>query len=393
MGDDTGDSDSDGNGGDGGDESRGGDQGPGGARGTEVSEAFGALVDELRSLEGFVLDHPAALDDDQYRAEAYRWIFSILQVGLDCFVWGDAANPRFVDIVGPYKKWGGDNADAFYEYAPLDPSRTYRVTGRRGDAVYLSLTVYGGPDDGRYSERIVGSINDRDLTFDADGAFAFWLTPDPSTVDGPAIRLEPDAVCAITRDYVADASSSHRVEWRIEAIDPPPTWRNTTADVALGFRRALTWIRDQAAITPLGLGEPNTVDAPYPVPTATFGWAAGDAAYAMGSFALADGEALVLRGRSPECVFWNLCLWNPFLHTYNSDYDRVTINGTQVAFEPDGSWTLVVAADDPGHPNWLCTQGHAAGRLWFRWFLPAHTPDPIDARVVPIADVPTGPVS
>ena len=82
---------------------------------------------------------------------------------------------------------------------------------------------------------------------------------------------------------------------------------------------------------PIPLGTPNAIDPPYPVPTTTFGWAAGDAAYAMGAFELADDEALVIRGRSPECVFWNMCLWNRLLHTYNYDYERVTINGAQVA--------------------------------------------------------------
>ena len=93
-------------------------------------------------------------------------------------------------------------------------------------------------------------------------------------------------------------------------------------------------------MVPLAMGEPNQVDPPYPVPTTTFGWAAGDAAYAMGSYHLDDDQALVLRGRSPDCVFWNLCLWNPFLHTYNYDYERVTINGAQVQYEADGSWEI-----------------------------------------------------
>ena len=96
------------------------------------------------------------------------------------------------------------------------------------------------------------------------------------------------------------------------------------------------------------------------MPTETYGWAAGDAAYAMGSFELADDEALVMQGRSPESAFWNLCLWNPFLHTYNYEYERVTINGGQVEYEDDGSWTVVIAHRDPGRPNWVSTQGHPA---------------------------------
>ena len=120
------------------------------------------------------------------------------------------------------------------------------------------------------------------------------------------------------------------------------------------------------------------------MPTVTFGWAAGDAAYAMGSFDLGEDEALVIDGRSPECVFWNLCLWNQFLHTYNYDYERVTINGTQVVANDDGSWTIVIAHRDPGHPNWVSTAGHERGRVWLRWFLPSETPERPKTRVVRI---------
>jgi hypothetical protein len=148
-----------------------------------------------------------------------------------------------------------------------------------------------------------------------------------------------------------------------------------------------TWVREQASIVPLPPATPNTVDPPYPVPTATFGWAAGDAAYAMGAFELADDEALVIKGRSPDCVFWSMCLWNRLLHTYNYDYERVTINGAQVEYEPDGSWTIVVAARRPHHPNWVSTAGHASGRIWFRWFLPTETPQQPEVKVVPVASL------
>ena len=63
---------------------------------------------------------------------------------------------------------------------PIDPARTYRVKGNRGDAVYLSMTVYGGPDDGRYSDRIVGTMNDRSLEFDEHGNFEFIAQPNAS---------------------------------------------------------------------------------------------------------------------------------------------------------------------------------------------------------------------
>ena len=356
-----------------------------------TAAVFHELVDELHALEGrlFLPDVPL---DELSVLEGYKWIFSVLAAGLDAQVWADPARPRFVDIVGPYRKWGGDNADAYYQYAPIDPARTYVVTGRKGDADYLSLTVYGGPSDGRYSERIVGTVNDRALEFAADGTFSVVLSPEARAGAGGGawIKLEADAVCAITRDYLADPAGGRRAEWHIEALDPPATRREDDADLARRLRAALTWVRDQARIVPIPLGTPNSVDEPYGVPSQTFGWAAGDAAYAMGSYQLEEDEALVIEGRSPDCAFWNVCLWNQFLHTYDYAYERVTLNGDQAVYEPDGSWRVVVARRDPGHPNWISTVGHSRGRIWFRWFLPVSTPARPTTRVVPVSEAGSG---
>jgi hypothetical protein len=355
--------------------------------GDRTPAVFGELLAELGTLHERLLAQLAAPEDEVTRLEAHRWLLSILQVAADVYVWADPVRPRFVDIVGPYKKWGGDNADAFYCYMPVDPARRYRVRVEPGDAVYLSLTVYGGPDDGRYSERIVGSLNSRQAPPAADGSIEMLLSPEDPGDGTPWIRLEPDAVCAITRDYLEEPTTGRRAHWSVEGLGEAPATRDSDEDLARRFRAALTWIREQAGLVPLAQGEPNTVDPPYPVPTTTFGWAAGDAAYAMGSFDLADGEALVVRGCSPSCAFWNMCLWNPFLHTYNYDYERVTINGAQVRYEDDGSWVVVVAHDDPGHPNWVSTAGHRRGRIWFRWFLPEATPEQPTVEVVPLGDL------
>jgi hypothetical protein len=338
----------------------------------ETAKAF----QELLELVGRVDQRFAHLDDELTKVEGYRWILTILQVGSDVWLWGDAQRPRFVDIVGPYLKWGGDNTDAAYQYAPIDPRRTYRVTGDRGDAVYLSLTVYGGPDDGRYSTRIVGWLQHR-----SSEPLEWWLSPDPPPDGQPWIRLEPDAVAAITRDYRVDPDS-RPASWHIECLDGEGDGVPTDADMAARLRRVATWVEEQAAIVPVQAPVVNGVAEPYPVPQETFGWAAGDAAYAFGGFELGPDEALVIRGRSPECAFWNLCLWTPFLHTYDAAYDRVTINGGQVRYESDGSWEVVVAGRDPGHPNWISTQGHRSGLLWFRWFLPETTPRQPSCEVI-----------
>ncbi len=351
---------------------------------SDLSGAFGELLDEVRALEHKLCNTDPPLDEPDL-LDGYRLAFSLLRVAVDAYVWGDSANPILVDVTGPYLKWGGDNSDAFYQLAPVDPQREYRVTGNRGDAVYLSMTVYGGPDDGHYSDRIVATINDSDLQFDRDGNFAFSIgaTGQP----GAWLKLEPDAVFVLTRDYLAEPRTGRRTEWQIAALDPPTRRHDSAADLTRRLRAARTWVRDQAAMVPVRIGPPNEIAEPYPVPSRTVGWAAGDAAYAMGSYHLEPHQALVVEGTSPECVFWNLCLWNPFLHTYDYTRERVTINGTQVRYAPDGSWQIVIADTDPGHPNWVSTAGRSQGLVWLRWFLPEATPQRPHCRVVDVAEL------
>jgi len=333
----------------------------------ELQRAYAGLLDELKEVEERLRSADPPLDESE-RVEGYRWIFSLLSVAMDAYVWADSGRPRFTDIVGPYRKWGGDNSDAYYQYISVDPKRTYRVTCRPGDAAYLSLTVYGGPDDGHYSNRIVGMANDRTMQRSSDGSFEIWLSPNPHS--GNWLKLETDAVCGLTRDYLNDPINGVRAKWSIETIDPPTTKVDDVATLAKRFRAVRTWLSEQTRMCPIRLAPVNSVQEPYPVPKQTYGWSAGDASYAMGSFELEDGQSLLIEGRSPECAFWNVCLWNPFMHTYDYAYDRVTINASAVQYEADGSWKIVISATKPAMPNWLCTQGHKRGLIWFRWFLP-----------------------
>ncbi|BBX19582.1 hypothetical protein MDUV_44420 [Mycolicibacterium duvalii] len=351
---------------------------------TELSRAFGELLDELRAFETKMLTTEPALSEPDL-LDGYRLTFSLLRVAVDAYVWGDRDKPILTDLIGPYLKWGGDNSDAYYQLAPLDPTRTYRVRGNRGDAVYLSMTVYGGPGEGQYSNRIVGTMNDHGLEFDADGNFEFMLSPDPQ--NGTWLQLDADAEFALTRDYLTEPVTGRRPEWKIEAVDPPARRRDSAADLTRRLRFAKTWLREQVSFLPTRIGPPNSIHEPFPVPEHAYGWSAADAAYAMGAYELAPDQALIVEGTSPECVFWNLCLWNPFLHTYDYTYERVTINGAQITYQPDGSWQIVVSDRDPGHPNWVSTAGRSQGLIWLRWFLPERTPDRPRCRVVAASEL------
>ena len=151
---------------------------------------------------------------------------------------------------------------------PIDPRRTYRVRVEPGDAVYLSLTVYGGP-----TTAATPSASSAPST--AGGATGRPTAPStsssrPTEPDDPAsawIQLEPDAVAAITRDYLDDPVTGRRAalahRGRRPAGDLPPGRRRPGPALPglpdLGARAG-----EHRAASPWAT--PNAIDPPYPVP-------------------------------------------------------------------------------------------------------------------------------
>jgi hypothetical protein len=368
--------------------------------------AWHELLDGLRDLDATFLEGTKAVRGETAVVEGYRFLATILCVGFDVYLFGDPARPRFVDINTPFRHdraWGGDNTDAYYAYVPVDPERTYRVSGRKGDSIYFSLTVYNEPAPGQWSDRVVGIVNDTDLTFDADGRFEFMVGPArPMGYEGPFIELSSDAAAAVTRDYQLHPDTGTRVEWEIETVDPPDTYRYTDEDNAVAFRRALRWIQEMFGIVPLsvevrddrttlGHNSPTTVNAcaePYQVPDSNYGWSARDACYSFGTFSLKPGEALVMTHRPPNCRFWNVTLWNQYMAAYNHDYARTSVNNGSAEPNSDGSVTVVIARELLEHPNAISTIGHEEGVIAFRWFHPDAVPEKPVAELIAAADAP-----
>src|SRR5262249_29581014 len=147
---------------------------------------------------------------------------------------------------------------------------------------------------------------------------------------------------AITRDYQVFPESGRRVLWAIESLADPGTYRERDERTARALRTALRWIVEQFNVVPIpiaaapdrarvneGHNPPvgaNLCADPYQVPDAVYGWSARDACYSFGMYALQADQALVITHRPPQCRFWNVNVWNPFMAGYNSDYERVSVN-------------------------------------------------------------------
>lgn len=364
---------------------------------TESRTAFRELLDALRDADERWLSDEWGMSDAGSIADGHRALLHILEGALATQFESDPLRPDFRRIVSPTRKMTGDNPDAVYFEAPIDPTHTYVIRGNVAGAVYTSITIEAGASDGRYSTRTAGVINDTGFDVDAEGNYEIRLGGEPS--ERNFLALEPDAARLTTRHYFetpepAAADPYLQIPLTIE-VDvppgPPPTWDDQ--QVAAGIRRVVNYVRGKTVEAPRpGQLQPSWVSTTPNVFTkpevpGDLAFAAFDAAYAMAPYVLGPDEALVITSRWPSCRFANVTLWNRFLQTFDYVNRPVVRNRSNTTLEADGSWRMIVAHEDPGLPNWLDTEGRPFGILYWRWFLPEDEVPTPETDVVKLADL------
>jgi hypothetical protein len=100
--------------------------------------------------------------------------------------------------------------------------------------------------------------------------------------------------------------------------------------------------------------------------------AGGDAniLYYHSHWKLGQDEALVIHTEVPECDMWNFQLNNYWMESLDYRFFRICINKGSAVTEQDGTVKVIVAHEDPGHPNWIQTAGHNEGTMCWRWYRP-----------------------
>jgi len=365
---------------------------------SESRRAFHELLDLLRELDTRFLGPEWLIGSPADVGEGLRAVMHLLQGGLVTYFEDDAEHPAFRRIVTPSRKFTGDNADTVYYDAPVRPERAYRVRGNTAGAVYFSLTVEAGAQEGRFGTKTTGAINDTELDIAADGTFEVIVGGPPRPRNW--LALPADAARITTRHYYEDvepraADTTLCIPLAIEVLgDVPAPATYSDASVAAGIRRVINFVETRT----LGMGKPGTREQPPfvskipnqfppPVKPGDFALAARDAAYSMAMYMIGPDEALVIRGRWPECRCANVSLWNRHMQTFDYSHRNVSLNRKQTRLENDGSFRMVIAHEDPGTPNWLDTEGRGFGMVFWRFMLPEGDIETPRAEVVPMATV------
>ncbi|MBK7949341.1 MAG: DUF1214 domain-containing protein [Deltaproteobacteria bacterium] len=385
----------------------------------ESRKAFHELLATLAEIDRKHLAAERGVREPADVATGLRFLLHLFGGGLDLALEADPQRPAFRPTMSAGRRFYGDNPDAIYQSTTIDPTRAWRIRSHTQGAVYTSYTVEGGGSlDERYPPgRVVASLNDARFGLAPDGSYELVASCDPADARGrPWLPLAPDACSIVTRHYFEESEPVDRrlaIPIEIESIVPigsgdpiassdpkvafgahdqlDAPWARDDAAVARGIRRVGHFVRglslDYGKNGPaidFASREPNRFGPPS-------GWSgeAGqgpvDQSNLWAPFALAEDEALVLEGRFPRCRFANLVVWNRHLQSLGRPGTRASLSRRQTRLEADGRFRIVVAARDPGVPNWLDTAGEREGVVFVRYLLPEERPEGIEARVVKVA--------
>ncbi len=368
------------------------------AANTESRKALHELIAMLQEIDERWANDEWNISGEEDVYGAHRALMHMLEGGLHSHFEADASHPHFRRIVSPTRKFTGDNGDAIYFDAHVSNAHEYIVRGQMSGAVYMSITIEEGTDDGSLGSNTAGVLNSTEFDIDADGNFELHVGGAPR--DRNWIGLTENASAITTRHYFEEttciaADPEREPVMTIEALgvtERAATY--TDASVAAGIRRAAQFVRTRTLGMPpmaqakqpafVGL-TPN--EFPTPVLPADLGLSAADAHYSMAPYYLADDEALVMTGRWPECCFGNVCLWNRFQQTFDYRNRQISLNRAQTELEADGSFRMVLAHEDPGCKNWIDTEGRNLGLVFWRFMLASGDIETPQGKVVKFADL------
>lgn len=330
--------------------------------------------------------------------EGARWVTRTAALAQEWVVeYADPLRPTIFHSQGPTRKLMVDNPDVDYWFATLSEHERYRLSGTRGDAPAIGLTigtdVIGGTGGGPAGTLVQNQVDDFEIA--ADGSFSIELAKERPAGARNWIPLPEGAAQIAVRETFQDRSQERPAQLHIERLGeplPPLDWTPEVAAARLKLAsRYLLFVANSC------VGMWRAFSRNYNVIQGTSGadhakkrddavrsHSATDMAYMGGCFKLEPGQALRVTIHPAEGgeVYWGLTLVNPWMESYEYRQRKVCTNNGLAARNADGTWTVVICAEDPGHANWLDTGGRREGYALLRWVLPASLPPQPTCEVV-----------
>ena len=305
----------------------------------------------------------------QEAVEGMRWLLRAVAMSVEVAADANPRRPYFQRMDTLVRKVGGDNPDAEYEFAAIDGKYDYKITGNIGSVRYLGFTFNAG--QGTSTRRQFAYLSDKTLELDQDGNFTLILSQEPTDTSGQWIQIPDDASGILVRQYIANRKKEELATLNIDILGSPiqfsPVTDQEIADAIIGTSYAFLSLTTLHHRVLPELMEKTNVFIEATSDSLGGAISGNDNLYMIGSYQLADDEALIMLVQPPKTRYWNIALESRWHETADYLHRPTSMTLDEVNYNEDGSVEFIVAHKDPGHPNWLDTSGHNFGFITLRW--------------------------
>ncbi|MBW2423190.1 MAG: DUF1214 domain-containing protein [Deltaproteobacteria bacterium] len=327
-------------------------------------------------------------EDEQARQELYKMMMSAVVGGYVGLVYNDPDYPEWVPMLSNALNFAAPVPDFVYTYAPIRGEGTYRVAGHRGTSLFAVLTV-----SETYFTRTdtpkpgLENYDLDELTIGDDGRFEVVLSAErPSGYEGDWWYLDPAATNLAVRHAMYDWLNEVDPRMSIERLDVPAIRPPTSAEeLSARMQEVDRWVEYsiQHWLVHLAATREKGIVNRFEVHDYSgFTGSSWPQTYLEGLFEIEEDEALIIETEIPEQVrYWSFLVADDLFATIDWTNRQSSLNGHQARLDSDGRFRGVVAARDPGVPNWLDTGGCLSGALQGRWNQASSAPHPSITRV------------
>ena len=347
-----------------------------GADDAALAAAWDEFCDRLKAAGTQVFkDHNAT--SGLQRADGFRFLTQNLGQAFDLALeTADTRYPVMHPFCTPTRKLGGDCADFTYHQAWIDGTHTYRISGNRGTAPFFNITVQGPRRTGPgvlhepFGDVPEANLFGHQLATAADGDFELYVGGPPR--DGNWLATTAGSRKLFIRQGF-DGWNERPADLSIERVGmDAPRPMPTPADIVASVAWAGDFVTGLMADWPEFPFVHGGVDAAhpnrFPAAEATDGDDKRGRAAANMYWELAADEALIIEFDA-HAGLWMLTNMGAFFTSMDYLYRQVSYTPARTRVDTDGVVRIVLAHDDPGHHNWLDTQGFARGNVTYRHML------------------------
>ena len=316
------------------------------------------------------------------RAEGFRYLASLAQAGIRHSFNLDPLYPRFLRHPDSTAKYGAENADNVYHFSKIRSDRTYKIRGQRNSAfAFLLETKQGYMQLGDMAN--YATLDSEAMDIAPDGSFEITLSRDRH--EGNWVELHPDATQVLIRQYLVDWENDVLADfeiWDVGSQGHAPALLEPMA-VARSLDEAGRWIETTLKMWNEWVLDYRTRREDGVIaPAKLFAGGADDIRYGNDAYKLASAdEALLIECEVPDARYWHFQLVDLWLCSADYANRQTSLNHQQLHIDPDGKVRVVIAARDPGVPNWLDSGGHLEGIIQYRYIWTRNNPEPTIAAI------------